>query len=179
MSDTANAYAQALYALGVEEKKTECFLQQLTALQESFETEPSFYRLLTSHSLSKEERCQILDDSFRGKIEPYVLNFLKILTEKGRIRLFLDCCRAYCTQYDTDHGILRATAVTAGALTTEQTEKLKDKLQSITGKTVILSNRIDPACMGGVRLEYAGICVDGTVENHLNSLRSLLAKTVL
>lgn len=179
MSDMANAYAQALYALGVEEKKTECFLQQLTALQESFETEPSFYRLLTSHSLSKEERCQILDDSFRGKIEPYVLNFLKILTEKGRVRLFPACCRAYQAQYDADHGILRATAVTATALTDEQTEKLKARLQSLTQKTVILTNRVDPKCLGGVRLEYEGICVDGTVENHLNSLRNLLAKTVL
>ena len=179
MSDTANAYAQALYALGAEENKTECFLQQLTALQESFETEPAFYRLLTTHSLSKEERCQILDDGFRGKVEPYVLNFLKLLTEKGRIRLFSDCCRAYCAQYDKDNGILRAAAVTAVALTKEQTEKLKDKLQTITQKTVILSNRIDPTCLGGVRLEYDGICVDGTVENHLNNLRGLLAKTVL
>ena len=179
MSDTANAYAQALYGLGQEEQKTELFLQQLTALQESFEAEPGFYRLLTAHGLSKEERCQILDDSFRNKIEPYVLNFMKILTEKGRIRLFSDCCRAYQVQYDTDRGILRATAVTAVALKPQQAEKLKEKLQGITGKTVILSNRIDEACLGGVRLEYDGICVDGTVENHLNSLRKHLAKTVL
>lgn len=179
MGDTAGVYAQALYALGVEEKKSECFLQQLTALQESFTKEPDFYRLLTSHSLSKQERCQILDDSFRGKIEPYVLNFLKILTEKGRIRLFSDCCRAYGAQYDRDNGILRATAVTAAALTEEQSKRLTDKLASSTGKTVVLTNRIDPACLGGVRLEYDGICVDGTVENHLNNLRGLLAKTVI
>ncbi len=179
MSDAANTYAQALYALGQEEQKTEIFLQELTALQESFAGEPEFYRLLSSYNLSKEERCQILDDSFRGKVQPYVLNFLKILTEKGLLRLFPECCRAFGAQYDQDNGILRATAVTAGALTPEQTEKLKDKLQSITGKTVILSNRIDPACIGGVRLEYAGISVDGTVENHLNTLRKQLAKTVL
>lgn len=179
MSDTANAYAQALYALGVEENKSELFLQEMNALQESFETEPEFYRLLTAHNLSKEERCQILDDSFQGKIQPYVLNFLKILTEKGRIRLFADCCRAYQAQFDADNGILRATAVTAAALTKEQTEKLTEKLAGITGKTVILSNRVDEACLGGVRLEYEGICVDGTVENHLHSLRNLLAKTVL
>lgn len=179
MSDTANAYAQALYALGEEEKKTACFLQEMNALQESFAKEPAFYRLLTSHDLSKEERCQILDDSFRGKIQPYVLNFLKLLTEKGRIRLFSDCCRAYQAQYDADHGILRATAATAVALTPEQAERLTEKLQSITGKTVILNNRVDPDCLGGVRLEYQGLCVDGTVENHLNSLRKQLAKTIL
>lgn len=179
MSDTANAYAQALYGLGAEEKKSECFLRELNALQESFCEEPAFYRLLTSHDLSKEERCQILDDSFRGKIEPYVLNFMKILTGKGRIRLFSDCCRAYQAQYDADNGILRATAVTAVALTQQQAEKLTDKLQSITSKTVILSNRIDETCLGGVRLEYEGLCVDGTVENHLSSLRKQLAKTVL
>jgi F-type H+-transporting ATPase subunit delta len=179
MSDTANAYAKALYELALEEQKTDVFLQELTALQESFDAEPAFCRLLSSHSLSKEERCRILDDSFRGKTEAYVLNFLKILTEKGLMRLFPECCRAYCARYDADNGILRATAVTALPLTKEQTEKLTKKLEKSTGKTVVLTNRVDPNCLGGVRLIYEGICVDGTVENHLNSLRELLAKTVL
>ena len=179
MSYAANGYAQALYALGQEEQQTEAYLKELTALQESFSREPEFYRLLASPNLSKAERCQIIDDSFRGKLQPYVLNFLKILTEKGQIRLFPDCCRAFGAQYDKDNGILRVCAVTATELTEVQAQKLTDKLAKSTGKTIILCNRIDPACLGGVRLEYDGICVDGTVEGRLKELRNMLSNTVL
>lgn len=179
MTQVGINYGQALYDLAAEENLIEQILQQLTALQGAFTQEPEFVRLLASHSLSKEERCGILDNSFRGKIQPYILNFLKILTEKGYIRHFGDCCKAFRDLYNQDHGILPVSAVTAVALTPEQEKKLKQKLGQITGKTIELTNRIDPTCLGGVRLDYDGKRVDGTVQNRLNAVRDLLKNTVL
>jgi len=179
MTQVGINYGQALYDLAAEEHLTEQVLQQLTGLQDAFAQEPEFVRLLASHGLSKEERCGILDDSFRGKIQPYVLNFMKILTEKGYIRHFSDCCKAYRDLYNQDHGILPVSAVTAVALTPEQEKKLKQKLGQITGKTIELKNRVDPTCLGGVRLDYDGKRVDGTVQNRLNAVRDLLKNTVL
>ena len=108
-----------------------------------------------------------------------MLNFLKILTEKGYIRYFSQCCKAYEDQYNLDNGILPVQAVTAVPITQAQCKKLTEKLQGLTGKTVRLYNRIDPACMGGVRLEYDGKQVDGTVKNRLDTIGDLLSKTVL
>lgn len=179
MTQVGINYGQALYDLAAEEGLTDQMLQQITVLQDAFAQEPEFVRLLASHSLSKEERCSILDNSFRGSVQPYLLNFLKILTEKGYIRHFADCCRAYRNQYNTDHGILPVSAVTAVALTPEQEQKLKGKLSQITGKTIELTNRVDPKCLGGVRLDYNGKRVDGTVQNRLNAVRDLLKNTVL
>ena len=179
MSQIGNAYAQALYSLVRDEGDTKSVLQQLAALEESFRAEPDFLRLLDTPNLSKEQRCRILDDSFRGKVDPYVLNFMKLLTEKGYIRLFADCCHAYREQYNEDNGILPVCAVTAVPMDKTQTAKLTAKLTKITGKTVELTNRIDPACLGGVRLDYDGKRVDGTVLSRLDAIRSLLKNTVL
>jgi len=179
MSQIGNAYAQALYSLVRDEGDTKSVLQQLAALEESFRAEPDFLRLLDTPNLSKEQRCRILDDSFRGKVDPYVLNFMKLLTEKGYIRLFADCCHAYREQYNEDNGILPVCAVTAVPMDKTQTAKLTAKLTKITGKTVELTNRIDPACLGGVRLDYDGKRVDGTVQSRLDAIRSLLKNTVL
>ena len=179
MSQIGNTYAQALYSLIKDEGDTKSVLQQLTALEESFRAEPDFLRLLDTPNLSKDQRCRILDDSFRGRIDPYVLNFLKLLTEKGYIRRFSDCCQAYREQYNEDNGILPVCAVTAVPLNEAQTAKLTAKLNKITGKTVELTNRIDPACLGGVRLDYDGKRVDGTVQSRLDAIRSLLKNTVL
>lgn len=179
MTEVANVYGSALYALAKEEHLEEQILRELTVLQESFRREPDFLKLLSVPSLTKAERCQVLDSSFRGKVHPYVLNFMKILTEKGYVRHFSGCCDAFTLQYNEDHGILPVTAVTAVALSDQQAETLKQKLTSITGKQITLRNRIDPTVLGGVRLDYDGQRLDDTVSHRMNSLRDLLRKTVL
>ena len=113
MTQIGSVYGQALYELAQSEGLTEEIKQQLQALDESFQAEPDFLRLLCSPNISKPERCQIIDDSFRGKLQSYVLNFLKILTEKGYIKQFSDCCQMFTDLYNRDHNILSVTAVTA------------------------------------------------------------------
>ena len=179
MTEVGNVYGESLYTLAREEKLSEQIGGELAALRDGFRQAPEFIRLLSSPSLTKVERCQILDDSFRGKVHPYVLNFLKILTEKGYMRHFGDCCKAYTAHFDQDNGIVRVTAVTAVALTDSQSARLTEKLSRSTGKQVILHNRVEPGVLGGVRLDYDGQRLDDTVSHHLDAVRELLSKTVL
>jgi len=179
MTEVGNVYGESLYELAKEENLTKLIGAQLAVLQTSYHQEPDFIRLLSSPNLTKAERCQILDDSFRGKVHPYLLNFMKILTEKGYMRYFSDCCDAYTDHYDQDNGILRVTAVTAVALNPGQTEKLTRKLNQITGKEIVLRNLIDSAVLGGVRLDYDGQRLDDTVSHRMDAIRDLLNKTVL
>ena len=179
MTEVGSVYGESLYELAKDESLTKLIGEQLAVLQQSFQQEPDFIRLLTSPNLTKAERCQILDDSFRSCVHPYVLNFLKILTEKGYMRYFSDCCDAFMEHYDQDNGILRVNAVTAVALTAAQADKLTQKLNRITGKNVALRNRIDPAVLGGIRLDYDGQRLDDTVSHRLDAIRDLLNKTVL
>ena len=179
MTQIGSVYAQALYSLAKEEARGQEILKELLALNTGFSQEPDFLRLLAAPNLSKQERCKIVDDSFRGKVHPYVLNFMKVLTEKGYMRHFDDCCKAYQALYNEDNGILVVRAVTAVALTQTQSAGLKEKLARITGKTIELENRVDPACLGGVRLDYDGMRVDDTVSHRLEAVASLLKNTVL
>lgn len=179
MTQVGINYAQALYDLAREENLTAELLGQLQTLQESFLDQPDFVRLLCAPNISKEERCQILDQSFRGKVHAYVLNFLKILTEKGYIRQFPDCCDAYRGFYNDDNGILVVKAVSAVALSDAQVQKLTEKLSATTGKTIDLQCSVDAAQLGGLRLSYSGVQVDGTVKTKLDSIGKLLKNTVL
>ena len=179
MTSVGTVYAQALYSLAKDEACCKVILDQLTVLQESFAAEPDFLRLLAAPNLSKEERCAIVDGSFRDKVHPYLLNFMKILTEKGYMRHFADCCKAYRHSYNQDHGILEVTAVTALALTGDQAQRLTEKLAKVTGKTIDLVNRVDPSVLGGVRLDYDGKRLDDTVSHRLDAVGKLLKNTVL
>lgn len=177
MTQIGNAYAQGLYALAAEEGLEDEVLQQLAVLENAMGED--YVRLLSCSAISKQERCQLLDQAFRGKVHIYVLNTMKLMTEKGCIRQFGGCCRAFREYYDKEHGILPVRAVSAVALTALQQERLTDKLNKLTGKTVRIQNIVDPRVLGGVRLDYDGKRIDGTVKNRLDQLAKLLEDTVL
>ncbi len=179
MTQVGSVYAQALYDLAREEGLGKRIMEELRALNESFSQNPEYLRLLSTPNLSKDERIQILDDGFKGKLQPYVLNFLKILTEKGYIGRFADCCEAFRDLYNEDNGILQVRAVTAVPMTEAQKKRLCEKLTGLTGKTIELQNAVDPECLGGVRLDYDGKRVDDTVQHRLDAVRSLLKNTML
>ncbi len=180
MTEVGAVYGQALYDLALSEGLDKAVLDEMAVLEHCFTVEePDFLRLLSTPNLTKQERCRILDDSFRGKIQPYLLNFLKILTEKGYIRHFSDCCTAYREQYYKDNDILLIKAVTAVPMTPEQLKKLTLKLGTITGKQIELRNRVDPECLGGVRLDFDGKRLDDTVAHRLDAIRGVLKNTVL
>ena len=179
MTNVGSVYGEALYSLARDEQLSQVILEQLKVLDGCFAGEPDFIRLLSAPNLSKEERCRILDDSFRGNLQPYVLNFLKILTEKGYMRHFSECVKAYREHYNQDNGILPVTAVTAMPMTDKQVKALTMKLQQITGKRIELVSKLDPNVLGGVRLDYDGKRVDDTVAHRMDAVRNMLKNTVL
>ena len=179
MTEVSTTYGQAMYDLARDEGKSQQILAELSVLDQSLSAEPEFIQLLSSPNIPKEERVQILDSSFRGKIDPYVLNFLKVLTEKGYMRHFSGCCQFYRQCYNKDNGIMPVIAYTAVPLSDELRRKLTAKLSTVTGKTIELDCRIDPETLGGVRLDFDGKQVDGTVRRRLEDIRGLLKNTVL
>ena len=178
MSQIGTVYGQALYDLALEEGLTESILQQLQIVKSCLDEEPQYLELLSSAALSKAERCQLLQESM-STLHPYLLNFLKILTEKGYMRRFADCQSTYQQCYYRDNNMLPVSAVTAIALSAQQSEKLQARLSELTGKTVLLSNKVDTSLLGGIRLDYDGKQIDDTIAHRLDSVRQLLKNTVL
>lgn len=179
MTDSAINYGEALYALAKEEQLSEDILSELEGVCSIFRDNPDYLRLLSEPSVPKKERCAVLNEAFRGSVQPYLLNFLKILCERGLIRQTADCLRAYRTHFNEDHGILEAKALTAVPLTNEQRQRLQEKLETITGKRVDLQIVQDTSVLGGIRLQMDGEEFDGTVRGRLDSLRRSLSDTVL
>lgn len=179
MTEVGKVYGNALYELAKSENLSALILEEMAALDAGFSQEPGFLKLLSAPNLTKQERCQIVDDSFRGKVQPYLLNFLKILTENGYAPHFHACYQAYAEQYDDDNGIIAVTAKTAIPLSPAQSEKLSQKLAGITGKQIRLVNKVEPGLMGGVQLDLGNRRVEDTVAGRLSAIEKLLQKTTI
>ena len=63
--------------------------------------------------------------------------------------------------------------------TAEQTRRLHEKLEKVTGRHIDLKTKVEPAVLGGIRLDIEGTELDGTVRSRLAGLRSSIAAATL
>ena len=175
MTEIARMYGGSLYDLAAEEGLEARILGELDEAVALFKANPDYLHLLSTPSIPKKERCGLLDEALRDQVHLYVLNVLKIRCKKGTLRELSGCARAYRVRYNQAHGILEATASTAVAMTEQQAKSLHEKLEKLTGKTIDLKTKVDPAVLGGIRLDIEGTELDGTVQNRLASLRRSIA----
>ena len=179
MTGAGNLYGQSLYTLAAEENLTDELMEEMTAVRNLLEQNPDYITLLSEPSIPKKVRLQLLDDAFRGQVQPYLLNFLKILVENGKLRMFSETCRVFRASYNRDHGIAEAVITSAVALSGEQTQQLQMRLEKMSGKKVILVQKLDPKVLGGLRVELEGKLLDGTVMGRLNDLRKRIGDVVV
>lgn len=175
MTDLAREYGEGLYELCREEGLAEEVLAQLDMLKGCFRQEEDFLRLLSNMALPKAERCDVIEKTLRGQVHGYVINFLKILCERNLLHEFSGCETAYRAMYNKEHAIMEAVVTTAYALENEQREKLVQKLQQMTGKVVVLKEKVDASLIGGVLLEMDGKRYDNTLRHRLEGLQNILS----
>ena len=179
MTKTAKVYGGSLYELAKEEGLAERICAQLQQVIAVFDGNPAYWQFLDTASISKQERCKALDEALAASVEPYLLNFIKILCENGMVAQLKGCAKEYRRRYNEDHGIVDVCAVTAIPMAQPLQQKLKQKLGSILGKQVELSCKVDPNCMGGVLLQLPERQLDGTVKHRLDALRESLKAAAL
>lgn len=179
MTETGALYGKSLYDLAVSETISDEVMKQLEMVQDLFHENEDYICLLLEPSIAKKERLALLDQAFGDALHPYVLNFLKILTEKGILREFRAAAETYRRLYCRDQGIADARVTSAAMLEPEQLKLLREKLESMSGKRVLLQQRVDPSVLGGLLVELDGRQYDGTVKGRLSDLRKKLAETVL
>ena len=67
-------------------------------------------------------------------------------------------------------------AVSAVPLDEAQRRALCDSLAQKTGRTIRLETAVDPSVLGGVKLRYEGLELDGTAAGRLAALRRALTQ---
>lgn len=174
----AYEYGRALFMLSEEEKITEEIAHQIKSILDVLTENPEFCNVLDTPAIPSDEKPKIIERAF-GCSHVYVSNFIKILCSKRAISQFGECVKAFFEAYDEARNIMRATAVTALPMKDGQIRALCAKLEKITGKTVEVSNVIDPDLIGGVTLRYEGKQFDGSIKSRLDELKKRLSETIV
>lgn len=179
MTNTARIYGDSLYDLSVEEGLSEAILEQMGQLRVLFAQNPDYLRLLAEPSIPLQERQGLLDASIGEGAEPYLVNFLKLLTERGLLLEYAGCCEEFKRRFNQDHGIAEAVVTSAVALSDAQKAKLKAKLEAETGKEISLTYHVDPSVIAGIKVELLGKEIDGTAKGHITGLSRQLQELTI
>jgi F-type H+-transporting ATPase subunit delta len=132
---------------------------------------------MDSPQVSEQEKKNLLKNVFGGKIEPVLLNFLLLLIDRNRIEYTREIGEEFGNLVEAEQGRIHAEVVTAVRLPDDLADRLQQKLAGLTGKIVVLDQKIDPGVIGGVRVAMGDKVLDGTVRTNLDLMRRKLEKT--
>lgn len=181
MSDMYNAareYGHALFLLTEELGTTERVKDEAAQVVRLLRENCEYTEILDTPALSPEERISLIDEAF-GNFDVNLVNLMKILAKRRLSYIISRALNAYEDEYMQARGIVRAEAITAVALEARQKDALKKKLEKITGKQIIIENKVDPSILGGIKLRYMGIQRDGSVKTRLDSFARMLSEAVI
>ena len=179
MTKTARLYGGSLYELAAEEQLTDVVLKQAQLVRQIFCENPDYVHLLGEPSISVEERKGLIETAFGEQVERYLVNFLKMLCERGLLGEYAGCCDEFTRRYNTENGIAEAVVTSAVALSEAQMTALKEKLEKISQKRISLTYRLDSSVMAGLRVEIEGRQMDGTVWGHLSGISRKLSEIIV
>lgn len=169
-------YALALYKVAEEKNKVDEYLQDLREICDIIDNNKELKAVIEYPQISTKQKKRIFIDIFKGKIDEELLSFLLILIEKGRI-LYL---REKLNQFEQINlekkNIVIAQVKSVIEMTDEQTSKLKNKLEKMYNKTVIINHEIDKSIIGGLYVRVGNDVIDGSIKSKLDDMRALMLK---
>lgn len=166
-------YGRALFLITEENRTTEDTRPEVLAVYDALSANADYAKLLDTPAVLAEEKCGLIDEAF-GSFDKNLVNLIKLLSDKHLIYRFKDVYNEYLRLYDQTRGIERVSAISAVPLTDKQLKALKAKLERQTGKRIVINNEIDKSLLGGMKLRYLGMQLDGSVKARLDAFAESL-----
>jgi F-type H+-transporting ATPase subunit delta len=172
----AITYAQALYDTVSKrgQQAVEETLGELEMLLEEARANKRFGEFLSSRIVDSDRRAASLDRMFAGKIQQQTLNFLKVLNDKNRLSLLPGVVEAFDSIAQKAFGRVEVDVTTAAPIDPAQRDTLARQIGDKLGKTPVLHCRVDPAMLGGIRIQVGDRLIDASVATKLAKVREQL-----
>ena len=168
----AKRYAKALFSVAKEESKLDVFSEALRDISAFLADNQEIGAALENPVVPADVKQEVMEEIIKAsKAEASLANFLRLLTERGRIQYLGVISEAFQELMDEELGVVRAKVKTAVPLSDSMKEKMKEILSEVTGKQVALVTEEDPDIIGGV-VAYVGDMVwDGSIRSQLDGFK--------
>lgn len=168
-------YASALFDLASENGTVTAVEGDLDNLDQALREVPDFSALIRNPQVSREASGRAVDSVAELlNVTPLTASFLGVLAKNRRLGVLPEMIRAFHTIAAAARGEVTAEVASAHALTDDQLETLRRKLQVREGLNVKIRTRVDPELLGGLVVTVGSKRIDGSIRTRLNSLASAM-----
>lgn len=124
---------------------------------------------------SQDAKLTLVDTLLTGKGSPEIVEIVKHLVLQPRGRRIGELLRHAASIVADQGGFAVATVSSARPLGAAQLERLEKGLAAQYGRSIRLNQVVDPAVIGGLRVQVGDDVIDGSIASRLGELRLQLA----
>jgi len=169
-------YARALFEMAQAEGVVSRVEEALYRLGELLKGNPELLQFLKDPNIKAEGKRQALGELFQGRVHPLVLTTLISLSDQDRGGRVLHVIAEFNLIADAARQQVTGEVTTAIALDGETLGRLVAELNRVTGKTIQLFQKIDPAILGGAIVKVGEQIIDGSLRRKLDQIQAKLAQ---
>jgi F-type H+-transporting ATPase subunit delta len=169
----ARSYAEGIYAAAEKHRLHEEFLRAFAAFDVVL-SDSQARLFLESPKIDSTIKKQVLRAALADRVHPLFLNFVQIVLDKRRGRLYGAIADEYRALVDEAAGRLHVKVTLARDPSPEMEADIRKSLSEIFGKTVIPHVTVDEKILGGIVVRQGDQVIDGSLRRRLMSLRRRL-----
>ena len=164
-------YASALFDLASENGMVSAVEGDLEKIGEAIRESGDFAALIRNPQISRDAAGKAMEAvaDVLG-LAPLTKNFIGVLAGNRRLGALPQIIRAFAAIASAQRGEATAEVTSAHALTDEQIEQLRQKLEAREGRTVKIKTSVDPELLGGLVVTIGSKRIDSSIRTRLNSL---------
>lgn len=174
----ADLYAEALLEAARERGQEREVLADFEELVLYLDRDPDFEAFLTFTSVDDDPRRATLEKLFRGRMNNLLLNLLQVLNNRRRGAFVRPILRCVQLRVEARHDQQEIRVQTAVPLWHEMKTAIRAVVGGWLGKTVIVSEEVKPAIIGGMVIQIGDVCVDGSVATRIKTMQQKLLKRI-
>ena len=176
----ATRYARALLDVGITEKQDlEIIERQLAGFVDLVNQNPLLEKVLLNPAVpAPRKRAAVAALIAEARLSPALAKLLVLLAERDRLVLLPDMLAEYRERLLDHRNVVRADVTTATPLTADRAQAIERSLAAVTGRTVVMRTKVDPALIGGVVARIGDTVYDASIATQLKRVKQKLVESV-
>jgi F-type H+-transporting ATPase subunit delta len=177
VSNVGSRYAQALFDLASDAKQVAAVEADLKSLKTALAESHDLRVLVGSPAFNAEAKGKGLAAiAAKAKFATTTQKFLGLLAANGRADLLASVITSYEALSAKARGAVSAQVTTAVALSPAQSKGVAAALRQALGKDPEIETRVDPAILGGIKVQVGSRLFDASLKSKLDSLKFALKR---